>query len=56
MNKIWARTLIDIDVIINFLLSEFISKVRILLQKKSNVYTVADIDKKLFKYNKDVIN
>ena len=44
------------SIIINFLLSEFIRKVRISLQEKSNVYTVTDIDKKSLKYNKDVIN
>ena len=40
----------------NFLLLEFVRKVRILLQKKSDVYTITDIDEKSFKYNKDMIN
>ena len=40
----------------NFLLSEFVKKVRILLQEKSDVYAVIDIDEKSFEYNKDVIN
>ena len=44
------------SVIANFLLSEFIRKVRILLQKKSNIYIVTDIDEKSFEYNKDMIN
>ena len=44
------------SVITNFLLLEFIRKVRILLQEKSDIYTVTDIDEKLLKYNKDVIN
>ena len=44
------------SVIINFLLSEFVRKVRILLQKKSDVYAVTDIDEKSLKYNKDMIN
>ena len=56
MNKIWARTLIDINIITNFLLSEFVKKVRISLQEKSNIYIVTDIDKKSFEYNKEVIN
>ena len=56
MNRIWARTLIDIDIIINFLSSEFIIKARILLKKKSNIYTVANIDKKLLEYNKDIVD
>ena len=40
----------------NFLSSEFASKVRILLQEKSDVYIVIDIDEKFLEYNKDVIN
>ena len=40
----------------NFLLSEFIRKTRILLQKKSDVYAVTNIDKKSLKYNQDMIN
>ena len=40
----------------NFLSSEFVRKVRILLQEKSDVYIVTDIDEKSLKYNKDVIN
>ena len=44
------------SVIVNFLLSEFIRKVKILLQEKSDVYIVTDIDEKSFKYNKEVIN
>ena len=40
----------------NFLSSEFIRKVKISLQEKSDVYIVTDIDKKSFKYNKKVIN
>ena len=56
MNKTWARTLINISVIINFLSSEFIRKVRILLQEKSDVYIVTDIDEKFLEYNKDIIN
>ena len=56
MNKIWAKTLIDIEVIINFILSSFIKKANILLQIKSDVYIITDIDKKLFKYNKKMIN
>ena len=56
VNRIWIRTLIDMSVIINFLLSEFVKKVKILLQKKSDIYTVTDIDEKSFKYNKEIIN
>ena len=56
MNRIWAKTLIDISVTADFILLEFIKKVNILLQKKSDIYQVTDIDKKLFKYNKEIIN
>ena len=56
VNKTWIRILIDIDIIANFLLLEFIKKVKILLQKKSDVYAVTDIDEKSFKYNKEIIN
>ena len=40
----------------NFLSSEFVKKVKILLQKKSDVYAVTDIDEKLLEYNKEMIN
>ena len=40
----------------NFLLSEFIKKVKILLQRKSDVYTVTDIDEKSLEYNKEMID
>ena len=41
---------------INFLSSEFVRKVKILLQEKSDIYIVTDIDEKLLEYNKEVIN
>ena len=44
------------SVIVNFLLSEFAKKVKILLQKKSNVYAVTDIDEKSLEYNKEMID
>ena len=44
------------SIMMNFLSLEFIRKVRILLQKKSDVYTVTDIDEKFLEYNKDMIN
>ena len=56
VNRIWARTLIEIDVTANFVLLKFIKKVKISLQKKSNVYAVTDIDEKSFKYNKETVN
>ena len=40
----------------NFLLSEFVKKVKILLQKKSNAYAVTDIDEKSLEYNKETVN
>ena len=40
----------------NFLSPEFIKKVKILLQKKSNIYAVTDIDEKSLEYNKEMIN
>ena len=42
--------------ITNFLSSEFVRKVNILLQEKSDVYEVTDIDEKSFEYNKNMIN
>ena len=41
---------------VNFILSSFIRKANILLQTKSNVYTVTDIDKKFLEYNKKTVN
>ena len=38
------------------MLSEFVRKMKILLQKKDNVYAVTDIDKKSLEYNKEQIN
>ena len=40
----------------NFLSSEFMKKAKILLQKKSNVYAVTDIDEKLLEYNKETVD
>ena len=36
--------------------SSFAKKANILLQKKSNVYAVTDIDKKLLRYNEEKID
>ena len=44
------------SIMTNFLLSEFVKKVKILLQKKSDIYAVTDIDEKLLKYNNRIIN
>ena len=44
------------SIMTNFLSSEFIRKVKISLQTKSDIYAVTDIDKKLLKYNKEMIN
>ena len=44
------------SIIINFLLSEFIKKAKILFQKKRDVYAVTDIDEKSLEYNKEIIN
>ena len=56
MNEIWTWTLIDIDIITNFILLKFIRKVNISLYQKSDVYTVTDIDEKSLEYNKEMIN
>ena len=56
VNETWTRTLIDTDVMTNFLSSEFTKKTKISLQKKSNVYTVTDIDEKSLEYNKEMID
>ena len=37
-------------------MSEFTKKVKILLQKKSDVYVVTDIDEKLLEYNKETVD
>ena len=44
------------SIITNFKLLEFIEKANILLQRKSDIYQVIDIDKKSFKYNKEIID
>ena len=41
---------------VNFLSSEFIKKVKILLQKKSNIYAVINIDEKSLEYNKEIVD
>ena len=56
VNETWTRTLIDTDITMNFVLSEFIKKVKILFQKKSDVYVVTDIDEKLLEYNKEIVD
>ena len=56
MNKIWTKTLIDTEVIVNFIVSSFIKKVNILLYIKSDTYIVTDIDEKSLEYNKKMIN
>ena len=40
----------------NFLLLEFVKKIKISLQKKGNVYAVTNIDEKLLEYNKEKVN
>ena len=40
----------------NFMLSNFIRKANILLQRKSNAYAVTDIDEKFLKYNKETVD
>ena len=40
----------------NFLSSEFTKKVKISLQKKSDVYAVTDIDEKFLEYNKKTVD
>ena len=44
------------NVTINFLSPEFAKKAKILLQKKSDVYAVTDIDKKSLEYNKETVD
>ena len=56
VNETWTRTLIDTDATVNFLLPEFTKKTKILLQKKSNVYAVTDIDEKPLEYNEEKID
>ena len=50
------KTLIDIEVITNFILLKFIRKVNILLKRKSDVYRVIVIEEESFEYNKEKIN
>ena len=44
------------NITVNFILLSFAKKANILFQRKSNVYTVTDIDEKLLEYNKEKIN
>ena len=44
------------SIIINFMLSEFVKRAKILLQIKSNTCTVIDINKKFLEYNKEKID
>ena len=44
------------NVMTNFLSSEFTKRVKILLQKKSDVYAVTDIDEKSLEYNKEIVD
>ena len=44
------------SVTVNFLSLEFMKKVKILLQKKSDVYAVTDIDEKSLEYNKETVD
>ena len=46
----------NISIIINFASSEFVKRVNISLQKKSNIYQVIDIDEKFLEYNKEIID
>ena len=40
----------------DFILSSFAKKAKISLQIKSNIYAVTDIDEKLLRYNKEIID
>ena len=40
----------------SFLSPEFAKKVKILLQRKSDIYAVTDIDEKFLEYNKEMID
>ena len=44
------------SVTVNFLSPEFAKKVKILLQKKSDVYAVTDIDEKPLEYNEEKVD
>ena len=44
------------NVTANFLSLEFTKKVKISLQKKSDVYAVTDIDEKSLEYNKETVD
>ena len=44
------------SIITNFILSSFVKKANILLQRKSDVYVVIDIDEKLLEYNKERVD
>ena len=41
------------NITVNFILSKFVRKAKILFQKKDDVYAVTDIDKKSLEYNKE---
>ena len=56
INRYWAHTLTDTGAIRNFMSSMFVKKVKISLQKKSDVYKVTVIDDKLLLYNNKMID
>ena len=56
MNKHWAHTLIDTDVIRDFMSPAFVKRARISLQKKSDIYKVTSVNNKLLSYNNKMIN
>ena len=56
MRKHWAHTLIDTGALRDFMLFMSAKKVKISLQKKSNIYKVTAIDNELLLYNNRIIN
>ena len=58
INKQWVCTLIDTDMMRDFMSSMFIKKVKILLQQKKgrDTYKITSVDDKALSYNKRVVN
>ena len=56
VNWHWAHILINTGAMRDFMSLTFIKKVKILLQKKSDVYKVTAVDNKLLSYNNKMID
>ena len=56
INRHWVHTLIKTSAIRDFISPVFTKKIKIPLQKKSNVYKVTAVDNKLLSYNNKLVD